>query len=113
VKYFKEEEFTCKCGCGPNKLQQFFLEKLDLARGIACVPFIINSGYRCEKHNAEEGSTSKNHTSGLAVDIRCSSGPDRLKIVFALLDVGFRRIGISKNFIHVDMMGGVSSIWVY
>ena len=90
-----------------------FLAQLDNAREYALIPFHINSGFRCDKHNAEEGSTSKNHTSGKAADIRCIAGPDRIKIISSLLRAGFRRIGVARTFIHADSMDDVESVWLY
>ena len=81
-----------------------FLSKLDVARGLAGVPFIINSGYRCQKHNAEiPGSDpTSSHPKGLASDIRCLDSSSRWKIIFGLEKAGFLRIGVRKDFIHVD-----------
>ena len=112
MHHFKIEEFTCPC-CGVQHMDALFLEQIDNARDYAGVPFKINSGYRCPKHNAEVGSTSKNHTSGKAADIACGYGPDRMKIVAALIRAGFRRIGIHKLFIHVDSMDDIASMWLY
>ena len=112
MKYFKIEEFNCKC-CGKNEMDANFLAMLDFARALACVPFSITSGYRCEKHNLEVGSTSQNHTSGKAADISCPAGHMRYIMVKALIEAGFRRIGIRKDFIHVDSTEQASSIWLY
>jgi zinc D-Ala-D-Ala carboxypeptidase len=113
MKYFKPDEFACKCGCGDRIMDAIFLGMLDNAREYAGVPFIINSGKRCEKHNKTCGSTSDNHPSGRAVDIKCLYGPDRLKIVMGLIRAGFRRIGIRKDFIHADTMDEIESMWLY
>lgn len=112
MKYFILDEFKCKC-CGIQHMDGIFLAMLDNARDHANVPFQINSGYRCEKHNQEVGSTSKNHTSGKAADIACTSGPVRLKIIMGLIRAGFRRIGIKKTFVHCDSMGDIESCWLY
>jgi len=113
MKYFNIDEFKCKCGCGDKIMDALFLAQLDNAREHAGVPFKINSGKRCPAHNAKVGSTSKNHTSGKACDIECLTGPHRLKIVMGLIRAGFRRIGISKTFIHADSMDEMASIWLY
>jgi hypothetical protein len=95
------------------KMEPEFLEKLDEARDIAGIPFVISSGKRCPKHNKEVGSTSTNHTLGVASDIRCTNGPARFKIIKALIEVGFSRIGVAKTFIHCDANMLPSSIWFY
>ena len=113
MKNFDIHEFDCKCGCNENKMDNKFLEKIDNARDIAGVPFIINSGYRCPKHNSKIGSTSDNHTKGVAADIKCTNGPTRIKILYGLIKAGFKRIGIHKKFIHADTNDKVDSAWVY
>jgi len=90
-----------------------FVLRLDKARMIADVPFKINSGYRCPKHNLAVGSTSENHTSGHAADIGCTAGTERIYILRGLIMAGFKRIGIRKDFIHVDDMDKVESCWLY
>ena len=109
---FEDSEFNCSC-CGENKMDWEFLLLLDRAREIALVPFVINSGYRCPNHNNEVGSTSRNHVEGKAADIACTNGWKRLRIIRALMGVGFQRIGIHKEFIHVDSMDSAASMWVY
>jgi uncharacterized protein YcbK (DUF882 family) len=113
MKNFKPEEFMCSCGCGGNKMESEFLEKLDAAREIAGIPFVISSGYRCPKHNKEVGSTATNHPLGVASDIRCTDGASRFKIIAALIQAGFTRIGVAKTFIHCDTNTLPSSIWFY
>ena len=46
LNYFKESEFTCKCGCGETVISRHLLEMLDEARDFAKTPFVITSGYR-------------------------------------------------------------------
>jgi hypothetical protein len=91
-----------------------FVEQLDEARELALVPFVINSGYRCESHDAALGGKG-NHTTGWATDIKCETSRERLRIVKALLEVGFDRIGVGKTFIHVDDVTGrpPEVIWLY
>ncbi len=101
-KYFNRLEFKCNC-CELNHTNKYFIEKLDIARGIAGAKFKINSGFRCLKHNLNVGGNpDSSHLKGLAADIRIKSSSDRWKIVNALIQVGFSRIGIAETFIHVD-----------
>jgi zinc D-Ala-D-Ala carboxypeptidase len=113
MKYFDAEEFTCKCGCGDQTMDSQFLAQLENAREYAGIPFIITSGKRCAKHNKTCGSSSDNHPSGKASDIKCLYGTDRLKIIMGLIRAGFRRIGIRKDFIHVDTRDEIESLWLY
>lgn len=103
VKHFKQEEFTCKCGCGFNNINDELVLLLDIARGLAKVPFSINSACRCDKHNKQIGGVEDSaHTKGLAVDISTLSDSVRFAVVSALLKVGFKRVLMYSTFVHVD-----------
>ena len=113
--YFIEKEIACPC-CGFIVVDTRFLEMMYALRTLFNRPLNINSWCRCEKHNKEVGSTSKNHTRGKAADIRCvdnGNGWMRQKLMSCIIRTGFKRIGIHENFIHVDNMELVSSIWIY
>lgn len=81
---------------------------LDSARDKAGIPFIIISGLRTIAQNNASGGVSESahlaDASGLsqAVDLACTASVNRFKMVKALLDVGFNRIGIYQNHIHAD-----------
>jgi hypothetical protein len=111
--YFTTEEFACKCGCGFKAVDSLFRAQLEKAREISGVPYIINSGCRCENHNRAVGSTSRNHTSGKAVDIKALNGSTRGKILKGLYRAGFTRVGIADTYIHVDSMDDIESCWLY
>lgn len=106
-KYFKEIE---------ENMNADFLNKLDEAREIANIPFIINSAYRSPEHNAKiGGKPNSSHLKGLAVDISVTNSRQRFIVLNALLEVGFTRIGIADTFIHVDLDSEKSKdvIWTY
>lgn len=115
-KYFKLEEFDSPDlkGSGEN-MDKEFLTLLSEARELANIPFKINSGYRTEKHNLKVGGrVGSSHIKGLACDIHCNNSVNRKIIVSALIKVGFKRIGIAKTFIHVDLdHDKTDSIWLY
>lgn len=103
IKYFKEDEFECRCGCGLNNISHGLVESLDTARLLSDTRFHINSACRCISHNISvQGSKSSSHVRGLAVDIKVSDSVSRFRIIDSLIMAGFTRIGIYKNFIHVD-----------
>lgn len=113
--YFKRAEEWCPC-CKQGGLLPDFRAKLNKAREIAGIPFIINSAYRCEKHNQDVGGSENSaHRAGLAVDIRCNDSRSRWIIIEALKQAGFSRIGIGKSFVHVDddLMKKQDLIWLY
>ena len=80
-----------------------FLFVLDEAREFAGIPFVINSAYRSPEHPLSIKNPSSSHIKGLAVDIKATDSITRFKIVKALIEVGFTRIGIADTFIHVDL----------
>jgi zinc D-Ala-D-Ala carboxypeptidase len=104
-KYFTPEEFAkCIPACRIDDLNHQLLKMLDEAREKAFVPFIINSAYRTKEYEIKKGRTGfSSHCKGLAVDIKCNDSIDRFLIIKALIDTGFRRIGIYENFLHVDI----------
>lgn len=104
-KYFKHDEFKCRCGCGmdvSDKLKSIIFEM----REDAGVPFIITSGARCLAHNAKVGGKQNSaHTRGLAVDIAYSNSSVRYAIEHQAHLHGVKRIGVNnaKKFIHIDI----------
>ena len=115
LRHFQLSEFQCPC-CGALGMHDTFLERLDEARLLADIPFKINSGFRCLKHNKEVGgSDTSSHLQGLAVDIAVNNSEHRYLILTALFAVNFTRIGIGVNFIHVDDDAHKSQevIWIY
>jgi len=75
MKYFKLEEFRCRC-CGglPAEAQEnvraLVENVLDPARQKLGGPVRVNSGYRCAKHNREVGGVSvSQHLRGEAADV--------------------------------------------
>ena len=97
-------------------MSETFLSMIDEARGIANVPFKINSGFRTDKHNKKVGGKKgSSHLKGLACDIKCVDSRSRFKIINALISVGFTRIGIAKSFIHcdVDINKASQVVWIY
>lgn len=104
ARYFLESEFrACSPSCSMQSMQQHTMNKLDAARELAGVPFVLNSAYRSPAWDRARGRSGRGaHTTGCAVDIRCNTSANRMKIVRACLDAGFTRIGIGKTYVHVD-----------
>lgn len=106
MMYFEPQEFECKCevcGMGLADMDEKLVQRLDLARSIAKVPFKVTSAVRCKTYNVKiRGRKNSAHLTGNAVDIRCTDSSKRFLIIDALLRVGFNRIGIYDTFIHVD-----------
>ena len=106
IKHFNLSEFDSpdEVGSGDN-MDISFIRKLDDAREIAGVPFKVNSGYRTPFHNTKVGGVKSSSHMNIpcnAVDIHIGSSSERYKIMSAAIKVGINRIGIGKNFIHLD-----------
>lgn len=111
--YFLEKEFACPC-CGRAEMSERFISKLDNARAEVGVPFRINSGFRCVKHNlAVKGKDNSLHLAGQAADISTvdMSGSELHHLISVAMQ-DFGGIGLAKNFIHVDNRA-VPTVWFY
>lgn len=84
---------------------------LDHARHIAGVPFYITRSYSTPQHSVEVGGLVNDaHTEIFctAFDIYCGrangtwNSQAAYKIVGALYQVGFTRIGVGENHVHAD-----------
>ena len=117
LKYFTLSEFDSPDEVGSAyRMDKDFLYRLDTARGIAGIPFKINSGYRTATHNRLVGGrVGSSHKKGLAVDIGYYGSRERYLILKALMEVGITRFGIAKTFIHcdVDNKKDEDVIWLY
>ena len=76
MKWFKLGEIACRC-CGQlptsmrENIEALVSEVLDPARERLGRPVVVNSGYRCPKHNAEVGGVANSqHMKGEAADVR-------------------------------------------
>ena len=97
-------------------MDKTFLHKLDVARYHSGVPYIVNSAFRTLEHEKSKGRDgSSSHTKGMAVDLRATNSRTRFKIIEGLLKAGFNRIGVAKDFIHVDSdpSKDPNVIWIY
>lgn len=105
---FQAWEFNCKCGtnCGTGlgQMKPTTLRKLVRARQLAGVPFSITSAYRCPEHRLTKVHPNRAHPKGHAVDIAVGNSDTAFRIVKALFDAGFKRIGWNqeKKFVHAD-----------
>jgi uncharacterized protein YcbK (DUF882 family) len=97
AKWFQDSEV--------EGLTDDFVAKLDKAREIAGVPFILTSTLRTISENEQiTGAVpDSSHIAGLAADIRAAESRPRFKIIQALLAAGFTRIGIYTLHVHADI----------
>lgn len=87
----------------PQCLNETSILRLDRARQIAGIPFVINSSYRSPAYEKAKGrSGTSAHCLGCAFDVRCTNSRSRYLIVTAAIAAGFSRIGIYPRFVHLD-----------
>lgn len=118
TEHFNSAEFKCKCGdirCTAPAVVYYFVEKLELVRGIYGKPMIVTSGSRCREYNAtlENSSPYSSHLQGLAADFWVSASTDRYDLVAAAMTCGITGIGISDKFVHLDLDHLKHTLWTY
>ena len=109
IKYFKKQEFACKCGkyCNgyPAEIDMNMVKIADEIRNRIGKPITINSGLRCKTHNANVGGVSNSqHLLGNAADLGCPSGctPTQMASIAEEIMGDTGGIGIYSWGIHID-----------
>lgn len=103
TKNFDRSEFSCKCGCGYDDINEDFVEKLQAVRDLVGQAMHVTSGCRCLEYNTKVGGVPHSaHMRGYAADIHVMDGELRFNLLKAAFGLGFKRIGIGKTFIHLD-----------
>lgn len=110
IKYFTKAEFACKCGgkyCNgyPEDIDMDMVRIADEIRHRIGKPISINSGLRCEKHNARVGGVSNSqHRYGTAADLGKPSGvtPAKMAEIAESIMGNTGGIGIYSWGIHID-----------
>lgn len=68
------------------------------------IDLYITSGKRTEEENRRVGGVRDSaHLKGLAVDIFAPNGFRRYLLLKAAIEFGFKRIGVGKSHIHIDI----------
>jgi len=110
-----DARFACPC-CGKNWIDPRVEMLVKYIRKNTGEAPAVTSGYRCEKHNrAVKGSETSSHLKGLAVDLECKRSRPRYRIIGAALAAGVTRIGIGRDYLHLDIDRQKDSrvIWMY
>lgn len=121
TKHFLKSELACRC-CGEYGMTAEAEASIEATRVEFGYCMIINSAYRCKKHNAKVGGRPDSaHTKGLAIDVSIlgpNGIPDNYKrgqLIAAAIKCGVKGIGIYASFIHLDWMkraGGPLVMWL-
>ena len=114
MKNFRINEFVCRCGCempaeARQNIEALVANVLDPVRDEYGKPIYVNSGYRCEKHNAAVGGVPRSqHMVGEAADISVKS--EKLKVKSELDELAriivsqgrFDQLILYPTFLHVS-----------
>lgn len=110
IKYFKREEFKCKCGgkyCNgfPAEPEKKLVTVADRVREHFGKPAIVSSGVRCKQHNENVGGVANSrHLTGKAMDFRVSGKSASEVLAYAQKQPEIRyAYAIDKNYIHMDI----------
>lgn len=109
--HFDSDEFRCSCQrqeCdAPTLPDARLIALLEIWRGrLHNSPLVVTSGVRCEYWNRFVGGAKDSaHVKGKAADIKCTDSVARFRMLRTLFqpDQLFERIGIGREFIHVDV----------
>lgn len=111
IKYFKREEFRCKCGgkyCDGFTAEpaKTLVKLADHVREHYGLPMIVSSGVRCVTHNANVGGhENSRHMRGLAMDftVKGKSADEVLEYVWKQPEVRYA-YKIDANYVHMDVV---------
>ena len=113
IRYFKREEFRCKCGgryCNgfPAEPKEQLVQLLDAAREHFGVPVRIVSGLRCPTWNSIQGGVANSqHMYGEAADVRADGVTADALYAFFNGRPGVRyTYKIDSTNVHVDVPKG-------
>jgi zinc D-Ala-D-Ala carboxypeptidase len=122
IKHFSPRDFTCNCKefCDhPVVISMELVRKLDTIRDRIGRHVSIVSGTRCERHNRKVvGKLHSSHVpkdgTSHAADVYCPDSSFRFAFLAAAMSL-FNRIGVGKDFIHVDDDPDLplDTMWVY
>lgn len=100
-----------RCGCGrpecdaPGPTAEL-VRILDALRTAYGHPVTVRSGPRCTFWNQHEGGKpDSEHLTGEGADVACDLSEARYALVKIVYDLGVRRYGIGKTFLHVGVGG--------
>lgn len=103
-KYFSEAEMQrCTPPCSLQDMSQRTMTKADKLRELCGFPLICICAYRSREWDLAKGRSGNGaHPHRHGLDFRCTDSAKRFAIITNAPKAGFPRIGISKNYIHVD-----------
>lgn len=113
IKYFRKEEFACKCGgkyCNgyPAEIDMDMVRAADAVRERLGVPLRVNSGLRCRQWNQiQDGAANSRHLYGDACDLGKPEGYTVNQMFDTAEDIigSTGGVGAYNWGIHIDKRG--------
>jgi uncharacterized protein YcbK (DUF882 family) len=104
-RFFKREDFACKCGCGQDAVDAELMHVLRHLRIIWGKPLIPLSANRCPKHNKSVGGAENSqHLYSKAVDFYIKEvTPQTIADELNAIYPDKYGIGVYNNRIHLDV----------
>lgn len=95
---------TAVPGCSLEQLNSRLVDTAILAQRMCGHPFHINCAYRSKEYDISKGRSGNSaHCKGFALDIATPDSHTRYLVLVGCVLAGFRRIGVGKRFLHVDL----------
>lgn len=122
--HFWSTDFDCPCkqpDCRVTSISVSLIDKLETLRSLAGQPVTVDKGggCRCEWYEKDLGSRGmriakklSQHILGKAADISIP-GLSGAEIESLARRVGFRAVGVAKNWAHVDERDDEDRRWIY
>lgn len=110
IKYFKREEFKCKCGkyCNgyPVEPNRLLVQTADKVRAKFGKPMHVSSGIRCKTHNTNVGgATASRHMLGKAMDFKIDGVHHNTVLAYikTLPEIRYTYLINNEGWIHMDV----------
>ena len=107
IKYFKKEEFRCRCGCGADEMDETLILEADDVREHFGAPITVSSGRRCKNHNARVGGVANSrHTTdpGKAMDFCVKGKSSKTVLEYVQKKPNIRyAYAIDGSYVHMDV----------
>ena len=102
--------------CRKSDISPDLVSALEILERLLERELTYTSGVRCVDCNRVAGGAANSaHLRGLAADVYCESSTDLFLTIKGCILAGVRRLGVGKNFIHVDVDQSLSQMcaWSY
>lgn len=109
IRYFRREEFACKCGCYcdgfPAEPEETLVRLAEDVRAHFDAPVTVSSGVRCARHNTNVGGVENSrHLRGKAVDFCVAGKTAAQALCYVNPMAGIRyAYAINDTFVHMDV----------